>query len=328
MRSSVILATISLLALAAWGEGSQGGLSGSVIDPGGAALAHATVVAKNEQTGNIYKASSSAQGKFALAGLPPGAYDISVNVPGLRGYQRKNVKVRGTKTTLLEIQIQEGTQLSTLGEDARHFAEDAKLHQPPSGPTPRTADGKPDFSGVWWGPRTVDPGKPEFLPSARTTQNPADSPQTHCEPAAATRLGPLYEFVQSRDIIVEISDDDSPGFHQIYLNRGHPADPNPAWYGDSVGHFEGDTLVVDRVAFDPRVWLDRPGHPHSDRLHIIERYRRPDLGHLETEITVEDPGVLAGPWVIKTASELAPHEQIYEFICTENNRDLTHLVRK
>ena len=70
-----------------------------------------------------------------------------------------------------------------------------------------------------------------------------------------------------------------PGFHQIYLDgRGHPADPNPAWYGHSIGRWDGDTLVVDRVAFDPRVWLDIEAHPHSDQLHIVERYHRPDLG--------------------------------------------------
>jgi hypothetical protein len=196
-------------------------------------------------------------------------------------------------------------------------------------------DGKPDLSGIWWSPRTVDPGKPQFLPKAvavakqRAENNRIDSPQAHCLPSAATRLGPVYEMVQSPGILVVISDDDSPGFHQIYTDgRAHPKDPNPAWYGHSIGHWEGDTLIVDRVAFDPRVWLDQDAHPHSDKLHIVERYRRPDLGHLETEVTVEDPGVLVEPWTTKRVSDLAPNQEIYEFICPENNKDVQHLVGK
>ena len=86
-------------------------------------------------------------------------------------------------------------------------------------------------------------------------------------------------------------------------------------------------MVVDRVAFDDRVYLDQESHPHSDKLHIIERYHRPDAGHLEIEITVDDPGVLAKPWTQKRVTDLA-NEEIFEFICTENNRDVSHLVGK
>ncbi len=101
-----------------------------------------------------------------------------------------------------------------------------------------------------------------------------------------------------------ISDDDSPGFHQIYLDgRPHPKDADPLWYGHSIGHWEGDTLVVDRVNFEDQVWLDQAAHPHSDKLHVIERYSRVDLGHLETEVTVEDPRVFL--------SEAVYHEREY-----------------
>ena len=127
---------------------------------------------------------------------------------------------------------------------------------------------------------------------------------------------------------MEISDDDSPGFHQIYMGRSHPKEADPLWYGDSVARWDGDTLVVDRVNFDEGVWLDQDAHPHSDKLHVIERVRRPDLGHLETEITVEDPAVLAKPWTFKRTSDLAAGHSIREFMCTENNRDLEHLVGK
>jgi hypothetical protein len=213
------------------------------------------------------------------------------------------------------------------------IAADQKRHKAATGPAPRTSDGKPDLSGVWWSPRTVDAGKPEFLAPAvqiakqRAEDNRKDSPQAHCLPSAVTRLGPLYQFVQSKDYLVVISDDDSPGFHQIYLDgRSHPKEPDPLWYGNSIGHWEGDTLVVDRVNFEERVWLDMEAHPHSDKLHVIERYHRIDLGHLETEITVEDPGVLAKPWTMKRVSDLAPGEEIREFMCAENNIDVEHLV--
>jgi hypothetical protein len=85
---------------------------------------------------------------------------------------------------------------------------------------------------------------------------------------------------------------------------------------------------VDRVAFNDTVWLDQEMHPHTDKLHVIERYRRPDVGHLEAEVTVEDPGTVAKPYTIKRVSELAPTEEIYEFICPENNRDLPHMIGK
>ena len=158
----------------------------------------------------------------------------------------------------------------------------------------------------------------------RIESNNRESPQAHCLPSGPLRNGPLWQFVQSKDFLVYISDDESPGFHQIYLDgRGHPADPNPAWYGHSIGKWEGDTLVVDRVGFDARVWLDQESHPHSDKLHIVERYHRPDAGHLEIEITVDDPGILAKPWTQKRVTDLA-NEEIFEFICTENNKDIEH----
>jgi hypothetical protein len=331
------LFTIStfLFMFVAAASAQNGSIAGSVSDPVGAVRANAPVQAKNATTGTVYKASTSPAGSYTLKDLPPGTYDISVTIPGLKGYERKGVAVADAKTVPLNIRLEEGTQLSTLGEDPLAIAADLKSHAPPSGPTPRTVDGKPDLSGIWWSPRTVDPGNAQFLPKAVAVakeiadNNRKDSPQAHCLPSAAIRLGPVYEMVQSPAITVVISDDDSPGFHQIYTDgRAHPKDPNPAWYGNSIGHWEGDTLIVDRVGFDPRVWLDQDAHPHSDKLHIVERYRRPDLGHLETEITVNDPGVLAEPWTMKRVSDLAPNQEIYEFICPENNRDVQHLVGK
>jgi hypothetical protein len=320
--------------LGAQAQQGQGTIAGTVLDPVGKAAAKVAVQAKSADGETVRRATSDGAGKYTLADLPPGSYDISVTVPGLRGYEQKNVRVQAATTAAVDIHLQEGTQLSTLGEDALGVAADRARHAPPAGPTPRTADGKPDLSGVWWSPVTVEPGKPEWLPfaqqiaSQRQANDRKDSPQVRCLPSGVLRRGPLIEFVQSRELMVEISDDDSPGFHQIYLERGHPREPDPLWYGDSVGRWEGDTLIVDRVNFLDEVWLDQESHPHTDKLHVIERYRRPDLGHLEAEITVEDPGVLAKPYTFKRVSELAPKEFIREFICDENNKDLPHLFGK
>jgi hypothetical protein len=305
------------------------------MDPVGVALANVPVQAKNAGTGAVFKATSTAKGSYSLADLPAGKYEVTVAIPGLKAFDRKDVAVLAAKTAPLDIRLEETTQLSTLGEDTLAIQADTKKHAPPSGPTPRTVDGKPDLSGTWWSPRTVDPGKPEWLPFAvstakeRADNNRKDSPQARCLPSPIIRVGPVYAIVQGPRMMVEISDDDSPGFHQIYLDgRVHPKDPMPAWYGHNVGHWEGDTLVVDRIGFNEQSWLDQESHPHSEKLHVVERYTRPDLGHLETEITVEDPAVLAKPYTTKRVSDLAPTEDIYEFICPENNRDVVHLVGK
>ena len=315
-------------------QSDRGVLAGTVSDPFGVPVASAPVQAKSAADGHVFKTASGKNGQFLLSDLPAGTYDVSVNIPGLKAYQNKSVSLGASKTQL-DIRLEEGSQLSTLGEDPTAIAADEKKHAPPTGPAPRTIDGKPDLSGLWWRPVTTDAGKPGFQARAlavakqRMEVNRKDSPQSHCLPGAVLRLGPVYELVQSRDILVEISDDDYPGFHQIYLDgRAHPKDPNPAWYGHSIGRWEGDTLVVDRLGFDDRVWLDQEGRPHSNKLHVVERYRRPDFGHLETVITVEDPGVLEKPFTTVQVSDLAPTEEIHEFICNENERDAPHLIGK
>jgi hypothetical protein len=335
MRTSALLFCLAFSLALLGAQNDRGVIAGTVSDPFGVPVANAPVQAKTTADGHVFKTTSGKNGQFILADLPAGAYDVIVNIPGLKTYDRKGMTVAAAKTAQLEIRLEEGSQLSTLGEDPTAIAADEKKHAPPTGPAPRTVDGKPDLSGLWWRPVTADPGKPQFQARAlavakqRMETNRKDSPQSHCLPGAVLRLGPLYELVQSHDLLVEISDDDYPGFHQIYLDgRAHPKDPNPAWYGHSIGRWEGDTLVVDRVGFDDRVWLDQDGHPHSDKLHVVERYRRPDFGHLETVITVEDPAVLEKPFTMVQRSDLAPTEEIHEFICNENERDASHLIGK
>jgi hypothetical protein len=322
-----------LFVFSVWGQ-TNSALSGSVRDSSGIAVEAATVRAKNTQTQSMSTSVTSSEGSYKFSDLPPGVYDISITgVTAMSNFERKNVVVE-SKPGVLDIRMDYNTQLGTLGEDRINLSVDARRHKPPAGPTPRTKDGKPDLSGVWWRPNDLSGGGPQFLPAAdaiareRRDRNSKDSPQARCLPGAVLRFGPLFQMVQSDDYLVIINDDESPGFHVVYLNSGHPEDPNPAWYGHNTAQWDGDTLVLDRVAFDERIWLDQAGHPHSPKLHVVERYRRPDLGHLESEIIVDDPGVLTKPYTIKRVAELAQGYNISEFICAENERDVQHMVGK
>jgi hypothetical protein len=96
-----------------------------------------------------------------------------------------------------------------------------------------------------------------------------------------------------------------------------------------VGKWDGDTLVVDTVGFNDKTWLDGMGRPHTDKMHVVERFRRKDLGHLEVEYIIEDPGAYKTPWIVKKETELAgPDEVVGQYVCTENNLDVPHLVGK
>jgi hypothetical protein len=116
-------------------------------------------------------------------------------------------------------------------------------------------------------------------------------------------------------------------FRQIFLDRKeHPKDPNPSWWGDSIGHWENnDTLVVDTVGFNGLIWLDMAGHPASDQLHLTERYSRPDFGTLKWEITITDPAMYTKPWTVTEMTPLMTNGDLMEYVCTENERDVRHL---
>jgi hypothetical protein len=129
---------------------------------------------------------------------------------------------------------------------------------------------------------------------------------------------------------VAIHESDTPGLRQIFLDgRGHPPDSNPTWQGHSIGRWEGDALVIDTTGYNDKAWLSLSGIPHSEKLHTIERIRRPDYGHIEVEITMEDSEAFSGPWKRTFTATLAPpEEEILEFICNENNNDVKHYRAK
>jgi hypothetical protein len=136
-----------------------------------------------------------------------------------------------------------------------------------------------------------------------------------------------YQIVQTREFVA-ISNE------QIHDVRMIPMDGRPhldksvrQWMGDSRGHWEGDTLVVESNGFNGKTWLDQMGHPASDALHVTERFRRKDFGHLEIEITIDDPKMYTAPWTVKESPALLADTDLLEFNCNENERDIRHMVQ-
>jgi Carboxypeptidase regulatory-like domain len=328
---------IALLLCASAALAQSGGtITGTVSDLSGDAVAKAPIQATNLSTKAVFKAASSATGRYTLAPLPAGAYELSAAAPGYNAFVEKNVVVAVGQTVSFDIHLVD-FQLGTLGDGVEFRIDLTSPHATPQGPAPRTPEGKPDLTGVWYAQRPVDPGKPEPLPwlealiKEREANNFKDAPGARCLTRGVTAAGALfpYRLVQTRSMLVMIFEDDIPSHRQIFLDgRSHPKDPNPSWMGHSVGHWEGDTLVIDTVGFNDRSWLDAQGHSHTEMMRVTERFRRPDLGHLEIEFTIDDPGAYAKPWVIKRISDLDPKDEIGEYVCTENNKDPEHMVGK
>ena len=113
---------------------------------------------------------------------------------------------------------------------------------------------------------------------------------------------------------------------QIYTDgRELPQNPDPTWMGYSIGKWEGETLVVTTAGFNDRAWLDASGHPRSESMRITERYRRRDFGHLDVEITLDDPKYYTRPFSLKASLTLIPDSDILESVCAENEKDRVHL---
>jgi hypothetical protein len=228
----------------------------------------------------------------------------------------------------------------------------------PAQPPPRLPDipylganaGKPDLGGkgMWDVKRIYDmsalePGieakqtvpftpKGERLYQERLENLQKDDPEARCLPPGVPRM--LYtpyptQIIQLADRVVFIYEGGAHIWRVIWLDgRQHPKDPDPTWLGDSVGRWEGDTLVVDVVGFNDKSWLDNAGHPHSEKLHVVERFSRPSLDTLRYEATIDDPEYYTRPWTVPLSIKWTPGEELLEYICQENNRDVEHLVGK
>jgi hypothetical protein len=223
-----------------------------------------------------------------------------------------------------------------------------------SAPAPKAPDGKIDLSGVWQ-PDANPNGKPQGVenqvfsqyfvnvaadlpqgaapiqPSAETLfrqrlQNQGkDAPAAHCKPSGVPILNSLplpYKIVQTPRLIMILYEENTV-FRQIFLDGRQPVkDAEPRWMGYSTGKWDGDTLVVDTIGVNDQTWLDGMGHPHSDSMHLIERFRRRDAGHLEVEVTIDDPKSYSKSITYTQKATIRPDEELLEYFCTENEKDV------
>ena len=213
-----------------------------------------------------------------------------------------------------------------------------RVQKGPEGPTPRTKDGKPDLTAVWgYAGYTSDIAKDydvgqvpftklgESLFLERQANEGRDDPEARCLPTGVPRRDPYpTKIIQTEKVVVILYEGNIHSYRQIFIGKEHPKDVYPTWYGDSVGHWEGDTLVVDTIGFNGNTWLDMAGHAASEQLHVIERFSRPNYGNLRNHITIEDPVMYTMPWDVIQNTPIMEAE-LMEYICTENERDAKHL---
>jgi hypothetical protein len=169
------------------------------------------------------------------------------------------------------------------------------------------------------------------LHKQRVARNSEDNPDAHCLPLGIMQLhthGQPRKMIQTPGVIAIIYEANS-GLRQIFTDgRPLPKDAEPWWFGYSVGKWDGDTLVVETTGFRDLGWLDVEGSPLTESGKIIERFRRPDYGHLEINVTVDDPKAYTKPWNVTVYQRLMPDTELIEFICQENERDARHLSGK
>jgi hypothetical protein len=214
-----------------------------------------------------------------------------------------------------------------------------------SAPAPRSSDGHPDLSGIWESGTNkyildiaadLKEGVP-FQPWAKALvaeradgSHSGEDPFANCLPQGVPRVNaspPPWKVIQKQDVIV-ILYESANTWRQIFLDgRELSDDYPPTFLGYSTGKWDGDTLVVDTRGFNGKTWLDQTGKPTSEALHVIERFRRVDFGHLEIQITIDDPKVYTRSWSVKEQARLMPNTDVIENAC-ENNLDIPHLGGK
>lgn len=214
-----------------------------------------------------------------------------------------------------------------------------------SAPAPRTPDGKADITGLWITDgryvadiaKDLKPGSVPYQPWAealyqkRRANESKDDPTGHCIPGGVPRSDavpyPFKILTLPGEMLVLYEAVHS--YRQIFTDgRPLPKDPNPTWMGYSIGHWDGDTMVVETAGFNNYGWLDNDGKPATDALHVTERFRRKDFGHLEIQATIDDPKAYTKPWTVTLPYVLMPDTELLEYICDENNKDVQHLVGK
>jgi len=213
-----------------------------------------------------------------------------------------------------------------------------------SAPAPKTQDGKPDLTGIWRNPEgryleniAWNGVEVPFQPAAaalykqRQDTMSKDRPSGRCLPHGIpdAMLVPAtpFKLIQTPGVTVILFENQGR-YRQVFTDgRGHPKEMEPTWLGYSVGRWEGDTFVVDTKGFNDQTLIDDGGHPHTDAYHAIERFHRRDFGHLDIEITIDDPKAYTRPWKVTIPFEFFPDMELMESVC-ENERDFGRLVGK
>lgn len=214
-------------------------------------------------------------------------------------------------------------------------------------PAPKTADGHPDIYGLWMpqglyiGDITKDikpadlpfqPWAAELYKHRRATESKED-PTGWCVPGGVPRSDAVpYPFkivpVPAAGMVMVLYEA-VHSYRQIFTDgRRLPEDPNPTWMGYSIGHWDGDTFVVETNGFNDTGWLDNWGHPATDALKVTERFHRKDFGHLDIQVTIDDPKAYTKPWTVTLPNRFLADSELLEYVCVENNKDLQHLVGK
>lgn len=222
-----------------------------------------------------------------------------------------------------------------------------------AGPAPHLADGRPDFGGngawypgfngnvaetTWKGVKSAD--KHVDVPfldwslaafNHRVETLSKDDPEARCLPVGVPRFmfDPYpFQIVQTRDQVVFVFEGDNYLWRVVRIDPSgtHAKNLKPTWLGDSVGRYEGDTLVVDVTGFNGLAWLDQAGHAITNKLHLTERYTRTDSLTLKYEATIDDPGAYSAPWTVYNTVRWRPRMELGESICQENEKSSVHMI--
>src|SRR6516165_8435890 len=214
-------------------------------------------------------------------------------------------------------------------------------------PAQSTPYGKPDLSGFWMPDDPVKhllnlaaDLKPEDVPlkpwarelyNRRIENNGKDHPGVSCLPSGIPEKDNIpdgLKLVQTEDLVLLLHESRTI-YRQIFTDgRQLPKDAQPTWMGYSIGHWEGDTFVVETIGQNGKTWLDMRGLPGTEALRVIERYSRPNIGRIDIDVTIDDPKAYTKSWNVKLQWKLIPDTDLIESICEENSRDLPHMVGK
>jgi hypothetical protein len=300
-------------------------LSGTISNVRGP-LARVEVRARAAGSGRVFDTRSNAAGSYSLR-LSAGTYDVFATVVGHGAFAQRGIVLTAGERRVVDAALTISGNEGTPGElSFLHLGGDQDA---PKGAAPKARD----LSGVWYASADLEPEAIPFQPWAAEyarTHTPGSDPRVRCLPSGVARANQneLSKIVQAPGLMVILYEGSPPGVRQIFMDgRKHPAAGTfePTWMGHSIGRWEGRTLVVDTTGFNDRGWVDYRMTSQTEQLHVIERYTRPDLGHLDLEVTVEDAGAYTRPWKIRRRMSLAPKtEEIQEYVC-EGSNDAAHM---